>query len=169
MSPRTDDELRSLARTVHVLAIVGLSAIVVLIGVNHVAAAVRAYLRATGEVGERISAAAPALVTMLPLIFFADAANRFRRAFALFAEGRYFEARSARLVRDAGVDVAWAIAAAALIVPNVVRWIGGGHGALVVRVEGETVALFGFSLFIVAMGRVLEQAAALKADHDAIV
>lgn len=169
MAAQTDDELRSLARIVHALAIVGLISIAVLIGVNHVVAALGAYLRATGAVGERISAAAPALITMLPLIFFADAANRFRRAFALFAEGRYFEARSARLVRDAGVDVAWAIAAAALIVPNLLRWIVGDHGTHVVRVEGETVALFAFSLFIVAMGRILEQAAALKVDHDAIV
>lgn len=169
MTARTDDDLRDLARTVHVLAIGGLIAIAVLIGVNHVVAAVRAYLGATGELGERLRAAAPALATMVPLVLFADAANRFRRAFALFADGRYFEAGAARLVRDAGVDVAWAIAAAALLVPNLLRWIARDPGGLVLHVDGETVALFGFALFVVAMGRVLEQAAALKADHDAIV
>ncbi len=169
MSSPSDNNLRGLARTVHVLAIVGLIAIMVLLGSNHIAAAVLTYLRTTGEVGDRLTAAAPALITMVPLIFFADAANRFRAAFALFAEGRYFEARSARLLRDAGVDVALAIAAAALLVPNLLRWIGGEYGGGVVRIEGETVALFAFALFIVAMGRILEQAAALKADHDAIV
>ena len=45
----------------------------------------RAYLRTTGAVGERLTAAAPALITMLPLVFFADASNRFRGAFALLA------------------------------------------------------------------------------------
>lgn len=163
--PRTDDELRSLARLAHALAIAGLIAIAVLIGVNHVLAAVRAYWRTRGDV----DAAAPALVTMLPLFFFADATNRFRRVFARFAEGAYFESGPARLVRDAGIDVAWAIAAAALIVPTLLHWIGDDHGALVLRIESETVALFAFATFVVVMGMILERAAALKAEHDAII
>lgn len=165
---RPVSEIQDLARTVRLFAIVCSVTLGVLIVVNHAIPAVVAIARG-GEWSERLSAAGVYIVRAIPLVFFALAARKFRQALDDYKAGRFFEARAARFVSDAGVDVAWAIIAYALIVPNVVLWTVNRGGGMTANLGSETIALFGFALFIVALGRILEQAAALKAENDAIV
>jgi hypothetical protein len=163
------EDIRALSRTVRVFAIVSLVLLTIVIVVNHVLPALLALVRPGVGLGERLSAAGVFAIRAAPLILFASAADRLRRALGDFVEGRFFEARAARLVREAGADVAWAIATYALIVPNLALWVETRGGGFDVRLEDETIALFGFALFVVALGRILEQAATLKAENDAIV
>ncbi len=163
------DAVRDLARTVQVFAIIGLVTLVVVIGVNHLYPAVLALLRGD-TLADRLNGAGLHLISALPLMFFADAADKLRRAFDDYVAGRFFEARAARLVSESGLDVAWALGASALIVPTLLLWVGArGGGGIDAQIEPETIALFSFALFIVAVGRILQQAADLKADNDAIV
>lgn len=165
---RSVDDIQGLARTVRVFAIVCTVTLFILIAVNHVIPAVVTLVRG-GDWSERLSAVGVYAARAAPLVLFAFAARNFRRALDDYSEGRFFEARAARRVSEAGQDVAWAIVAYALIVPNVVLWTVNGGGGMTANLGSETIALFGFALFIVALGRILEQAAALKAENDAIV
>lgn len=169
MVARSPDDVRALARVVRAFVSNSFAVMAVLIAVNHLLPAILALLRG-GDLSTRLGAAAPPLIGAIPLAFFAGAALKLGRAFDDFVAGRFFEPRAARRIGDAGVDVACAIVASALVAPSLTQWVRArGGGPLVFDVGNETVALFAFALFVVAMGRILEQAALLKADNDAIV
>jgi Protein of unknown function (DUF2975) len=115
-----------------------------------------------------VRALSPLLISILPAALFAGALAHLSRALKEFEAGRFFTPSSCRAVRRAGVDAAWALVAQAVMVPTLLAWVRHEAG-FAFNVELADLALGAFLVFVAAVGRVLEIAAAVQAENDAIV
>jgi hypothetical protein len=115
-----------------------------------------------------VRALAPELVRLLPAALFVSALYRLTRALKEFQQGRFFSPASSRAVRLAGQDAAWALAAQIVVAPTLLLWLGAG-GGIDFRFEIVDLALAAFLVFVAVVGRVLEIAAAVQAENEAIV
>ena len=101
-------------------------------------------------------------------MLFVAALAQLARALKEFEAGRFFTPTSYRAVRRAGVDAAWALVAKIVMVPTLLAWVRDA-GSFACNFEIAALALAAFLVFIAAVGRVLEIAAAVQAENDAIV
>lgn len=159
---------QKLASAGHVAAIVAAVLLALTIIGQYAVPAVQD-LAEDGSWGERVSAALTNLTGALPLAFFLSAALRLRMALDHYTDGFFFAAKPARHLARAGVDVVMAVVAQALIVPLVHVWTRGEHGDFALNVEPEMVGVLAFALGVMVVGRILEAAAAIKAENDQIV
>jgi len=115
-----------------------------------------------------VRALAPQLISILPAALFVGALAQLSRALKEFEAGRFFTPSSCRAVRRAGVDAAWALLAQAVLVPTLLAWVRH-EGSFAFNFELADLALAAFLVFVAAVGRVLEIAAAVQTENDAIV
>ena len=115
-----------------------------------------------------VRALAPQLISIVPTALFVAALAQLSRALKEFEAGRFFTPSSCRAVRRAGVDAAWALLAQAVLVPTLLAWVRH-EGSFAFNFELADLALAAFLVFVAAVGRVLEIAAAVQAENDAIV
>lgn len=86
------------------------------------------------------------------------------------AHTRKLAAHVAAIVEEAGLNAAWALAAAAVMMPLLRSWVGADErqqlhlDPLIVAMAG----LFSFALLAMVVGRILE-AAVIKAENDQII
>ncbi len=167
MNP-SSSQVRKIAATAHVAAIVGLAYLAVAI-VLRAGIAIGAHLfDAQVSVGERAASISLVLLALLPAAFLFEAINRLRQALRLFSNGEFFSEQSAKHVAQAGKHATIAMVAMILIVPNLERWLRS-RGGFDLRIEPEYFGLLAFALFVTAIGHVLTLAAQLKAENDAFV
>jgi len=88
-----------------------------------------------------------------------------------YAEGRVFTRRASAGVRKAGEGILWAMAFQCVLSPTLYSIVAeGARGrAFTLRFETFDLGLIALGFFIMVMGRVLQAAAALKAENDEIV
>jgi len=115
-----------------------------------------------------VRALMPQPISVLPSALFVAALAQLSRALKEFEVGRFFTPTSCRAVRRAGVDAAWALLAQAVLVPTLLAWVRH-EGSFAFNFELADLALAAFLVFVAAVGRVLEIAAAVQAENDAIV
>jgi hypothetical protein len=108
------------------------------------------------------------IISILPVALFAAALAKLSRALKEFEAGRFFTPSSCRAVRRAGQDAAWALLAQVVMVPTLLAWVRR-QGSFAFNFELADLALAAFLVFVAAVGRVLEIAAAVQAENDAIV
>ncbi|MCR6644075.1 MAG: DUF2975 domain-containing protein [Terricaulis sp.] len=105
-----------------------------------------------------------------PVIILASVCLDLRKVLSDYAEGRFFTQRAAKGVRKTGEGVLWAMAFKCVISPTLYGVIAeGARGAPDVRIESFDLGLIALGFFIMMIGRVLEAAAAIKAENDEIV
>jgi hypothetical protein len=115
-----------------------------------------------------VRALAAQLISVIPAALFVAALAQLSRALKEFEAGRFFTPSSCRAVRRAGGDAAWALLAQVVLVPTLLAWIRH-EGSFALNFELADLALAAFLVFVAAVGRVLEIAAAVQAENDAIV
>ena len=111
---------------------------------------------------------APELISNLPVALFVAALAKLSCALKEFEAGRFFTPSSCRAVRRAGADATWALLAQVVMVPTLLGWVRH-EGSFAFNFELADLALAAFLVFVAAVGRVLEIAAAVQAENDAIV
>ena len=115
-----------------------------------------------------VRALAPQFISILPAALFVFALAHLSRALKEFEAGRFFTPSSCRAVRRAGVDAAWALLAQVVLVPTLLAWVRQ-EGSFAFNFELADLAPGAFLVFVAAVARVLEIAAAVQAENDAIV
>jgi hypothetical protein len=110
----------------------------------------------------------PKLIAVTPSVLFVAALAQLSRALKEFEAGRFFTPTSCRAVRRAGEDAAWALLAQIVMVPTLLAWVHQ-EGRFAFHFEIADLALAAFLVFVAAVGRVLEIAAAVQAENEAIV
>lgn len=111
------------------------------------------------------------LLLALPSFLLAGACLDLSRVLSEYAEGRFFTARAAAGVRKAGEGILWAMAFQCVLSPTLASIVSeGGQGRnFTVRFETFDLGLIALGFFVMVMGRVLQAAAAIKAENDEIV
>lgn len=105
-----------------------------------------------------------------PTIILASVCLDLRNVLAEYAEGRFFTLRASQGVRKTGEGLLWAMAFKCVISPTLYGIIAeGARGAPEVRIESFDLGLVALGFFIMLIGRVLQAAAAIKAENDEIV
>ncbi|HRE43363.1 MAG TPA: DUF2975 domain-containing protein [Terricaulis sp.] len=106
-----------------------------------------------------------------PVIILASVCLDLRKVLSDYAEGRFFTLRAAKGVRKTGEGVLWAMAFKCVISPTLYGLVAEGArgGPPEVRIESFDLGLIALGFFIMMIGRVLEAAAAIKAENDEIV
>jgi hypothetical protein len=153
------------------LSVVVLAIVAGVVTINLAVASYRivAALAGTGAgVLDYVRALAPPLISVVPAALFVAALAQLSRGLKEFEAGRFFTPTSCRAVRRAGEDAAWALLAQILMVPTLLAWVRH-EGSFAVNFELVDLALAAFLVFIAAVGRVLEIAATVQAENEAIV
>jgi hypothetical protein len=118
------------------------------------------------EMGLRLVAALPAAILISSLW---DVHVYLRK----LVNGELWGPATTRLLGQVGDALQYVAAAVIVIVPSLLKWIGGRPGGLDFRLEPEYLAFaaLGLLLSMIArvVGNVVEAAAALKAENDEIV
>ena len=117
---------------------------------------------------EYVRGLAPLVISIVPAALFVAALAQLSRALKEFEAGRFFTPSSCRAVRRAGADAAWALVAQVVMVPTLLAWVRH-EGNFAFNFELADLALAAFLVFVAAVGRVLEIAAAVQAENDAII
>jgi hypothetical protein len=106
-----------------------------------------------------------------PIFLIAGVCVDLRRVLLEYAGGRFFTHRASAGVRKAGEGVLWAMAFKCVLSPwlysIIIDGVRGGPPSL--RLEPFDLGLISLGFFIMVMGRLLQAAAALKAENDQIV
>jgi hypothetical protein len=167
------DKARSVAATSRAFALAAI--ILVLVGViwtHGVVASMRALAALDHEpmLGWFwwIGAVLPQIPLALPSLLLIGALEKLRDALKEYEEGRAFTPEFAKAVRLSGVYAAAALVAKVAVAP-VARSILEGRYRWEFNYETTDLAWFSFAIFIMALGRVLEAAVAIKAENDEIV
>lgn len=113
-------------------------------------------------------AIAPQFLLALPSLLLIGALEKLRDALKEYEDGRAFSVASAHAVRLSGQYAALALAAKVAVAPTV-KSIFEQRYSFEFNYETTDLAWFAFALFVFALGRVLEAAAAIKAENDQIV
>jgi hypothetical protein len=105
----------------------------------------------------------------LPLFLFADALGSLRRAFNEYAAGRVFSEKAGAAVSRAGQIALVAMVFKVATSPTIQASIEAA--AVTPRFDFQVVdlAIIAFALFVAAVGRVLDAAAAAKTGNDQII
>lgn len=109
------------------------------------------------------------LIAATPLLFFAVALAHLNQALDAYRQGQFFSLRSAGALREAG---AWSVSALIMKIagaPTLIQWIGRRESGLTFDLDQYDFGVLGLALALVLIGRVMEAAAAIKADSDQIV
>ena len=167
------ERAQKLARFASGLALVALIAILVLTIVRDIALPMLLNLREMAQPG---SAGAVTVVRVVLTQFVETAPNlilvwsleQLRLVLNEYAVGRFFTSRAAISVRKTGEGVLWAVGVQAVLAPTLLFYLGA-EDELGMRFTTFSLALAAIGLFVMLMGRVLEAAAAIKADSDQIV
>ena len=106
-----------------------------------------------------------------PIFLLAGVCIDLRRVLLEYAGGRFFTLRASAGVRKAGEGVLWAMAFKCVLSPWLYSIIMEGvrGGPPRVHFEYFDLGLLALGFFVMVMGRVLQAAAALKAENDEIV
>jgi hypothetical protein len=105
----------------------------------------------------------------LPLFLFADAMAALRRALREYGEGHFFSGTAGAAVSRAGAIVLVAMAFKIALTPTIQASIEMASFALRFDFDLFDLGLLAFALFVSAVGRVLDAAAAIKAENDQII
>jgi hypothetical protein len=111
------------------------------------------------------------LLLALPGFILAGVCVDLSRVLREYADGRYFTLRASAGVRKVGERILYAMAFQCVLSPVLYSIVADGARGLVFDLRFDTfdLGLVALGFFIMVMGRVLQAAAALKADHDQIV
>ena len=111
------------------------------------------------------------LLLALPSFILAGVCFDLSRVLGEYAQGRVFTRRASAGVRKAGEGVLWAMAFQCVLSPTLHSFVaeGGAGRNFTLRLETFDLGLIALGFFIMVMGRVLQAAAALKAESDEIV
>ena len=161
------DRARRMASAAHVVAIVACVLIILAIVGQSAIPTGAALIGGEGAFESRLGRALTALIPALPLTLFFFSLFRLRQALDHYSDGEFFSPKPARHIAGAGVNAALALFAAAIVAPALQAWAEGGR--LQIRVEPIMAAMLAFALFVMVVGRILEAAAAIKAENDQIV
>jgi len=104
-----------------------------------------------------------------PSLFLACGLWDLSRVLNEYSKGQFFTLRASVGVRKAAEWALWALAFKILISPTLVSWITHEGRGFIWRFEPFDLGLIAFASFVMVLGRVLEEAARLKADNDAMV
>jgi hypothetical protein len=164
---------RKLARFASGLALVALIAILVVTVVRDIALPLLINLREMTQPGPAGSLAVVRVVLSqfvetTPNLILVWALGELRVVLNEYAAGRFFTTRAAVGVRKTGEAVLWAVGIQAVLAPTLLFYLGA-ESELGMRFTTFSLALAAIGLFVMLMGRVLEAAAAIKADSDQIV
>lgn len=165
------ERARKAASFAQVLALVAVIVILATMAAQYGAQSVGALRDFTGEATliDQINMILRVWVTVLPALLFVGALLQLRKALQEYEKGEFLSPRSAKAVRLAGEEAAVALLAQVLIVPSIVNWMDTHGGPPVLRAELSDWALLAFVVGVAAVGRVLDIAAAVKAENDEIV
>jgi hypothetical protein len=157
---------RRIASLAHVVAVVACVLIVVMIVAQSAIPAFTAYFSGEGGSASRLKSALTALIPALPLVFFFFSLFRLRQALDHYSDGEFFSPKPGRHIAGAGVSAVLALAAA-IVAPALQAWTAGTRFPF--EIEPVMAAMLAFALFVMIVGRILEAAAAIKAENDEIV
>lgn len=167
------ERARKLARFASGWALVALIAIVVVTVVRDIALPLLMNLRAMAQPGTAgeltvVRVVLTQFVEVAPNLILVWALEQLRGVLNEYAVGRFFTQRAATGVRKTGEAVVLAVGIQAVLAPTLLFYLGSAD-ELGMRFTTFSLALAAIGLFVMLMGRVLEAAAAIKADSDQIV
>lgn len=163
---------QKLAEVASTVAVVAASVLVITAAVNVGAPALRALPGLEpGWSGAHalIQLVGAQLILALPSFILAGACLDLGRVLNEYAGGRFFTTRASANVRKAGEGILYAMAFQCFLSPTIYSVITDYGRSLTVRFETFDLGLIAIGAFVMVMGRVLEAAAALKADNEEIV
>ena len=165
------ERARKLANFANGLALVALIGIVVVIAVRDIALPLLLNLSEMAQPGSEATVVRLVLsqfAAILPNMLLIWALQELRVVLGEYAAGRFFTHRAAAGVRKTGEALLWAVAVSATGTPTLLFYLGA-RDELGMDLSTFDLALAAIGLFVMLMGRVLEAAAAIKADSDQIV
>jgi hypothetical protein len=116
-----------------------------------------------------IGAVATFLLLAAPAFLLAGALFELSAVLDEYGKGQFFTLRASAGVRKAAEAALWAMAFKIVISPTLYSWITQEGRGFVWRMEPFDLGLIAFAAFVMVMGRVLEAAARIKQENDAIV
>lgn len=105
----------------------------------------------------------------LPFFLFADAMAALRRALKEYGEGRFFSEVAGAAVSRSGTIVLAAMAFKTALTPTIQQSIEAASFSLRFDFDLFDLGIVAFAVFVAAVGRVLDAAAAIKAENDQII
>lgn len=167
------ERARRLARFAGGAALVALIAIVIITAVRDIAVPLLLNLgamTAPGTAGELavVRFVLTQFVAILPSLALIWALEQLRAVLMDYGAGRFFTPRSAAGVGKVGAALIGAAVLRMAVAP-VLHFYLGAEPELGMRLSSFDLALAAVGLFVMLVGRVLEAAAAIKADSDQIV
>lgn len=110
------------------------------------------------------------LLLALPEFILAGVCFDLSRVLREYADGRFFTARASAGVRKVGEGILYAMAFRCVLSPTLYSIFAADAGrAFTVKFDTFDLGVVALGFFVMVMGRVLQAAAALKAEHDQIV
>lgn len=166
------DRARRLARTASGMALAALIVVLIVTVIRDIALPILLNVREMMQPGQAGVAAVLRTVlsgfaNALPNLLLVSALTQLRVVLGEYAAGRFFTAAAARGVRKTGEALLWALAVKVAVTPTLMFYIAGEPLGL--DLATFDLGLAAIALFVLLMGRVLEAAAAIKADSDQIV
>ncbi len=104
-----------------------------------------------------------------PAFLLVGALSDMRVALTEYEGGRFFSGKANHAVRSAGEWTLYALGMKIVGAPTLHSWVEREHGGIQINYESFDLGLIAFAAFVVLVGRVLEAAAAIKAENDEIV
>lgn len=109
------------------------------------------------------------LISAAPSFLLAGALGELCKVLKEYEHGRFFSLGAALGVRMTGEWALWALGFKILLAPTLLGYVTGEGRGFVLHFETFDLALIAFAAFVMLMGRVLEAAAAIKAENEEIV
>jgi hypothetical protein len=104
-----------------------------------------------------------------PALLLVGALFDMRVAITEYEAGRFFSVKANHAVRSAGEWTLYAIGMKVVGAPTLHSWVTGDARGIRINYESFDLGLVAFAAFVVLVGRLLEAAAAIKAENDEIV
>lgn len=166
---------RKLAGAASVLAVVAIVMILISTVLGDVVAPTVRALRSAGltpdwtGLAELTRILGPNLIAAGPNLLLAGALGELCKVLKEYEHGRFFSLGAALGVRMTGEWALWALGFKILLAPTLLGYVTGEGRGFVMHFETFDLALIAFAAFVMLMGRVLEAAAAIKAENEEIV
>lgn len=111
------------------------------------------------------------LLLALPEFILAGVCFDLSRVLREYADGRFFTRRASAGVRKVGEGILYAMAFRCVLSPTLHSIVAADSGGRAFTLKFDTfdLGVVALGFFVMVMGRVLQAAAALKAEHDQIV
>lgn len=109
-----------------------------------------------------------ALLMHSPLIIMAGVALDVGRLFRRYAKGEAFTARAAKTIQNIGAGLGLVVLFKGFVVPTLETWIAGENRILMEFADYDLGVAFAAAA-IIAIGYVMRQAVAIKAESDQII